>query len=818
MPKIDFKTYLPHFLVVVAFFVLVSIYFSPLVFQGKTMNVHDIVQYQGMTKEINDLRQKYGEEPFWTNAMFSGMPNTLINMNQWGNLVKPIHQFAIQFPKYPASLVIIGLVCFYLMLLAFEVHWMAAIVGAIGFAFSSFTFISLVAGHNAKVACMMYMPLVIAGMALAYKKNWLMGASVFGIGLALQIVNNHVQITYYLIFIGVIYFAVEFINALKIKSLPQFLKATAGLGLAALLAFATHAGYYLSIQEYSKYTIRGKSVLKPLEENKEAIREDGLDRDYVFEYSYSIDEPLTFLMADYYGGASGLAPEKYKNVAKVMRDQGYDPNQVLNGLSAYFGEQRFVAGPMYMGCIIGFLFIFSLFAIKNPIKWGLLAATVLGILLAYGRNFPLLNYFLFDYFPLYNKFRSVTMAVVIPQFCMSLLGMLALQTVINSKKKEEFLKPLYYSLGAVVGLAVLIFIGAGSANFLTQQELDSQLPNWLMDAISQDRKAVRTGDALRTVVFIVLVAGLLYFYFKNKVNQMVTIVSIGLLTLIDLWSVDKRYLNEGVFGKKVMETFYAPNEADQYIMEDKDLNYRVLNLDNPFNESRTSYFHKSVGGYSPAKLRRYQDLVERVISVEMEKMIEKLKKQENAFAETPVINMLNTRYIIAGEDARAVIPNDNALGNAWFVPFIYSVNSPDEEIKALETFNSANTAVIDISKFKTSADKYNVDTTATITLTAYKPYDLTYKSKNSQNGFAVFSEIYYPKGWSATIDGKEAAIKQVNYVLRGLEIPAGEHIVQFTMVNEKYVLGNTIGIIASVLLIAGVLAVAFVSFGKKNNG
>jgi len=815
MPKFDLKAYLPHFIVAIFFILLVSIYFSPLVFQGKSMKVHDIVQYQGMAKEINDMRQKYGEEPFWTNAMFSGMPNTLINMQQWGNLVKPIHDFISRFPAYPASLVIIGMVCFYILLLAFDVHWLAAVIGAIGFGFSSFTFISLVAGHNAKVACMMYMPLVIAGMALAYRKNWLLGASVFGIGVALQIVNNHVQITYYLFFIGLLYFGVELLNAVKLKSFPNFVKATGGLALAAILALGTHAGYFLSIQEYSKYTIRGESILKPLEESKEAVRADGLDRDYVFNYSYSLDEPFTFIMADYYGGESGLAPQKYKNVAAAMRKQGYDPNQILSSLPAYFGGQPFVAGPMYMGCIIVFLFILGMVVVRSPIKWALLAASLVGILLAYGKNFPLLNYFLFDYFPIYNKFRSVTMAVVIPQFCLSLLAVLGIQELINAKKKEEYLKPLFIALAIVGGVLALVFVAAGSANYLSEQELSSQLPDWLMEAIADDRKAVRTGDALRAFLFIGLVGGILYFYLKNKLKDTLALGAIALLVLMDLWSVDKRYLNESLFEKKVFETFYTPTEADQYILQDKDPNFRVLNLDNPFNESRTSYFHKSVGGYSPAKLRRYQDLVERIIAPEMQTLVGKLKKGEDGFGKTPVLNMLNTRYIIAGEQALAVIPNKNALGNAWFVPYVHSVKNPDEEIKALEIFNSATTAVIDDSKFKASASEFSLDTTAKIMLTAYKPYDLTYKSDNSQNGFAVFSEVYYPKGWTATIDGKDAEIKQVNFVLRALEIPAGTHTIQFKMVNEKYVLGNTIGLVCSILLIGGVLVVGFIGFRKK---
>lgn len=815
MSKINFKDYYPHLAVGLFFFIITAVYFSPSVFQGKSINQHDIVQFQGMAKEILDMRQKYGEEPYWTNAMFSGMPNTLINMNQWGNLVKPIHDNVIKILAYPASLVLIGLFCYYVLLLAFDIHFLAAAAGALGFAYSSFTMVSLVAGHNAKVACMMYMPLVLAGMVLAYRKNILLGAAIFGIGVALQIVNNHVQITYYLIFIGLLYFAAEFFGALKSKTVPVFAKASGALAIAALLGFGTHAGYFLSIQEYSKYTIRGKTELKPMEESKEAVREDGLDRDYVFNYSYSIDEPFTFLVADYYGGVSGTSPEKFKNTAKVMRQQGYDPSQVLRSFPSYFGSQPFVAGPMYMGAIVVFLFILGLIVVKHPIKWALFAATIVGILLSYGKNFAVLNYFLFDYFPLYNKFRSVTMAVVIPQICLSLLGILALQEFIKSKNKKEFERPLQIAGATVLGLLALVFLMAGSANFITEQEMGMQLPDWLSGAIADDRKAMRTSDTLRSCVFILLAFGILYLYLKDKLKTNLALGAVAVLVLVDFWSVDKRYLNDNNFEKKLIETFYTPNPADLAIMQDTDPNFRVLNLDNPFNESRTSYFHKSIGGYSPAKLRRYQDLIERAIYPEMQNLITNLKKGSTDFSQASVINMLNTKYLLAGEEEGAVIPNQYALGNAWFVSKVYSVQSPDEEIAALSSFDPNELAVVDASKFKISKDSYSKDSTAKITLTNYKPYDLTYTAENSNEGLAVFSEVYYPQGWTATIDDKEVEIKRVNYVLRALEVPAGKHAIRFVMKNDKHILGNQIGLVCSLLLLSGVIFVGYINFKKR---
>lgn len=812
----NFKSFLPHLIVITLFLAIVSIYFSPQVFQGKSLSSHDITQFQGMAQQILDYRHKYGEEPYWTNAMFSGMPNTLINMNQWGNLIKPIHDFISRIPAYPASLTFIGMICFYIMLMAFDVAPIPAAIGAIAFAFSGNTIVSLVAGHNAKIACMMYMPLVLAGMAFAFNKNRWAGAALFAIALALQIVNNHIQITYYLLFVALAYYVSEAIKAYLSKKTKEFAITTATLALGAFLALGTHAGYFLSIQEYSKYTIRGKTELTPTEDSKEAVREDGLDRDYVFNYSYSLDEPLTFLMADYYGGETSLAPEKYKNVAKAMRQQGYDPNQILGSLPAYFGQQPFVAGPYYMGAIVVFLFVLALFVVKNPIKWALVAISAFAVVLAYGKNLPAVNYLIFDHFPLYNKFRSVTMAVIIPQLCLSWLGVLALKEISEANQPTALLKPFYQALATMAAIIVLVILTAQTGSFLNAQEVAANLPDWLADAIDSDRRAMRTGDAFRALVFIAIAAALLWAFLTQKLKKEWAFAALGVLTLADLWMVDKRYLNERNFEKKAIEKFYTPTEANLYILKDTNPNYRVLNLDNPFNESKTSYFHNSIGGYSPAKLRRYQDLIERAITPEIQKLIQGLRKGSPDFSALSVLNMLNMRYVMAGEEAESVIKNPYALGNAWFVENTIEARNPDEEMAFLQNFNPAATAIFDASKFKFTQKEYAFDSTAKIVLTNYKPYDLTYQTYNTANGLAVFSEIFYPVGWTATIDGSPAEIKRVNYVLRALEIPAGQHTVRFVMTNHKHILGNQIGLVCSLLLIAACGAVVFIYFKKKS--
>jgi hypothetical protein len=812
------KNQLPHLYVIAAFFVIVLIYFLPL-WQGKGLGSHDIVQYQGMAKEIQDNRAKYGEEPFWTNSMFGGMPNTMVSMEYYGNLIKPIHSFTTRIVAYPASLIFVSMICFYVLMLAFDVHFILAAIGAIGFAFGSFNFIGLVAGHNAKLACISYMPLVFAGLVYAYRKNLLIGCALLGVGIALQVVNNHIQITYYLAFICLAYVLVEFYNYLHQKLLPKFFKMSAALLVTAALGLGTHAGYFLAINEYGKYSIRGKMELKPMEENKEAVREDGLDRDYVFNYSCSISEPLMFLMADYMGGASMGSLSLNSETAKALKENGVDPQnirQFIERVPLYFGDQPMVAGPFYIGAIICFLFLLGMIVMKDRIKWALFACSIFGVLLMYGKNFPTLNYLLFDYFPLYNKFRSVTMAVIIPQFCMSIVAVLGLKTLLEETDKKKITKSLFQAAGIMGGFILLIFIMANVGDYSNPSDKLNELPDWLLNAIESDRKSMRTGDALRSFMFIALAVGVIYTFIIGKINKSIAITATALLTLVDLWMIDKRYLNQDSFQKNIIKNYYAPNEADALLLRDTDPNFRVFNLDNPFNDARTSYFHKSIGGYSPAKLRRYQDLIERVMSVEQMTFIDGLKKGEVNTANTPVLNMLNTKYFLAGDDERGVIPNQNALGNAWFVNEVKKVNSPDEEIAALSGFNPSQTAFIDNSKFTVSKTQFDKDSIASIKLIAFKPYQLSYESNSNSDGFGVFSEIYYPKGWTATIDGKEVEIKRVNYVLRGLEIPAGKHTISFVMVNEAYTLGNNIGLICSILLYAGLIGAVVMVIRSKD--
>lgn len=795
------KAILPH-LYTLLFFVLISvIYFYPVVFQGKTVRSHDIVQYQGMAKELTDLRKAYGEEPYWTNAMFSGMPNTLVNMEHWGNLVKPIHNAMNLLFTYPTSLIILSLLSFYVLMMAFGVSLLPSVAASVAFSFSTFNFISIEAGHNAKLACMAYMPLVLAGMVWAYRRHRWQGATLMALASALQVSNNHVQITYYLAFVALAYGVAEaYIHFTKSKMM-DFAKTSAVLALAFVLGLATHAGYFMAVQDYSPYSIRGKAELSA---SDSTAKSDGLDKEYAFQYSYGIDEPLTWLFPNYMGGASSGPLDTKSATYAALRENGYadQAGQILGAAPLYFGDQPYVAGPMYMGAVVLFLALLALVMVADPIKWFLLGISLLAMLLTYGRNFPALNYLIFDYFPMYNKFRSVTMAVVIPQVCFAILAGLGLEAFFSkSIKTQRTSKDLLYTTLGLLGFAVLVYFMATTASYVSPNDELYRFPNWLIQGLMQDRQGMRTADILRSVFFIALAFGVLYFANKGNLSSKWAAVVVAGLLLLDLWLVDRRYLNGDSFEKKVIETYYAPTPADALVLQDKDPNYRVFNLNNPFNDARTSYFHHSIGGYSPAKLRRYQDLIERRLSVELEHIINTVKTGNlNVFDKTPTLNMLNARYLIASEEENGVLRNDSALGNAWFVQDIRTVSTPDEEIDALNYLQPKYSAVINTGKFNIVNKKFTLDSGAYIQQLTYKPYRIEYTTTNDNPGFAVFSEVYYPKGWTATIDGVEQEIKCVNYVLRGLEVPAGNHKIVFEMTNQAHKTGNLIGLIASLLL------------------
>lgn len=804
MFKIDFKKQiLPHLLIIAAFFTVLFVYFSP-AFRGMEIVQSDILQWKGGAQELIDFReQNKGEQSLWSNSMFSGMPSYFVSTQYSGNLFHQVQSYIrFGFPT-PAWHILMFLISGYIGLILMGVRpWLAAL-GAFAYAFSSFTFISLEAGHNGKVLAMAYLPWVVGAAYHAYRKNLWIGAALFGLGLALHLLTNHLQITYYLVMLVGGLGIAELVRAYKLKIIVPFVKSSAVLIVVALLAASTNMGAMLTTMEYGQYSIRGKSELKP---KGAETAGSGLDRDYAFDWSNSKDETFTILVPNYYGGGSqGELGEKSATFKAVEAQAGRQTaKDFTKQLPLYFGDLAFTSGPIYFGAIICFLFVLGLLVIKNELKYWLLVLTVLSFLLSWGKNFETFNYFLFDYLPGYNKFRAVSMGIVIAQFCMPLLGILALEQILSSKNLEEYKKPIMMAAGVTAGIALLIFLFAGSRSVDAKSDemLVKQAGEWLVQAIHEDRASMVRTDALRSIFLILLAAGTLYVVALGKIKAEIAGAIVVLLVMFDLWAVDKRYLNDTNFKRKSQEEFFTITPADEMIRQDKALSYRVFNVQNPFNDARTSYFHKSIGGYSAAKLRRYQDVIEKHIS------------QNNL----SVLQMLNAKYILTGDERNPVQVLPGVLGNAWFVKSVKYVHNPDEELDALgdTTFKPGEVAIVDDSKFKVSQADF-VNEGATINLTEFRSNKLTYESKNTQRGLAVFSEIYYPEGWEITLDGKPAPMIRVNYLLRAMEIPAGQHKIVFAFHPQSFDKGNKISLITSLILLIGTAVVfAIAIIGAKS--
>ncbi|MGV3503319.1 MAG: YfhO family protein [Adhaeribacter sp.] len=797
MRHIDFKAQvLPHLLAVLFFLALTAAYVSPILFEDKSLVQNDILQSKGGSKEILDYREKTGEEALWTNSMFSGMPAYLINTHFPGDFFKYVHQaMTLNLPAVAAN-IFLTLVCAYVLFVAMGMSTWLSVVGAIALAFTSYNLVILEAGHNTKSLAIAYVPLVLAGLLYAFRRGsrhlWL-GTALFAFGLTMHIRANHLQITYYLLLLILVFGLVQLVYAVKEKTLPDFLKTTAVLGVAALLAAGVSFGRLYTTMEYSKYSIRGKSELQ--EANSGEKTSAGLDRDYAFGWSYGVGETMTLLIPDFYGGASQGALDEDSETAKEFAKLGVPPGQMqdlLQALPLYWGDQAFTSGPVYVGAIVCFLFVLGLLVVEKRLRYWLLAGTILSMVLSWGKNFEAFNYFMFDHFPGYNKFRAVSMALVIAQITIPLLGMLGLYRLLQLADRKAAEKKVLLAAAITGGLCLLVALFAGTASFVGVVDAQLEQQQWPLAALRADRESMMRGDALRSLVFILLAAGLLYVYLKHKLSATPATLALGLLILVDLWSVDKRYLDNGDFQKRLVETHFQPSPADQMILQDPDLSYRVINLANPFNDARTSYFHKSIGGYHGAKLRRYQDVIDKHIA------------QNNL----EVLNMLNTRYFITTDPQQPVQRNQQALGNAWFVEKIIPVKTPDEELAALTALHPATEAVVDIAKFPVKTQAFPADGSQ-IRLTSYAPNNLKYEANAAADGFVVFSEIFYQDGWQAYLDGKPVDHIRVNYILRGMPLPAGKHSIEFTFDPREYHLGNTVTLISSLLMLGVVIGGVF---------
>lgn len=809
MKDINVKKFIPYLTAVAVFLIIIFTYFSPLL-EGKKLKQSDITQWKGMSKEITDYRAKTGEEALWTNSMFGGMPAYQISVEYNANLVRFIDKiFTLGLP-HPAGLVFLYFMGFFILLLVLKVDPWLAIAGSIAFAFSSYFFIILEAGHNSKAHAIGYMAPVLAGIILTYRGRLVAGSLLTALFLALELRANHMQITYYLLMVVVLLGITKLTEAIVKKTLPDFLKATGMLAIAALLAVTTNITNIWATWEYGKETIRGKSELTHNKDN----RTSGLDKDYATQWSYGVGESFSLLIPNAKGGASESLGNNEKAMAKA------DPAfaQSIAGQNHYWGDQPFTSGPVYVGAIMIFLFILGLFILKSNLRWWLLSATVLSIMLAWGKNFMPLTDFFFQYLPGYNKFRAVSMIMIIAELAIPLLGILTLNEILKKpeiiKEKQKF---FFLAFGLTAGLALLFyllpqtffsFLSRGEAGAIAEQRASIESGqaaqfNSLISNMETVRVAIFKSDAIRSFFYILLSAALIWLYGLKRINRMVLISVMALLILADMAPVANRYLNKEDFARKSqVENPFQPTEADQLIMKDTDPDFRVLNTTvSTFNDAGTSYFHKSLGGYHGAKLRRYQELIDNHI----------VKNNE------AVLNMLNTKYFIGLDNQRkpAIQINMGALGHAWFVEDYKIVDNADQEIAALTGFNPAQTAIVD-KRFKSSLAGFTPmpDSLATIELTAYQPNKLNYKYSAANTRMVVFSEIYYAKGWNAYLDGKLTPHFRANYVLRAMVVPAGTHEIEFRFEPKVFYTGEKVSFAGSLLLILLLVGYAGFEFNK----
>lgn len=803
-----FKKFLPHILVVIGLLGLALAYMNP-VLQGKELIQSDIVNFLGMSKEIKDFRESTGDEPLWTNSMFGGMPAYQISTLYPSNWSKNILKVFTETIPHPASLLFLLLAGAYFMFIMLGVHWRYALAGAIAFGLASYNVIIIEAGHNSKAHAMAYMAPVIGSILLTYKGRIWLGSALLALFLSLQIATNHLQITYYLLLTVVILGIVKLVDAIKQNQLPQFIKATGLMVFAALLAVGPNFGALWTTADYGKETMRGKSELTAKKESS------GLDKDYAMRWSYGVGETFTLLIPDFMGGSSmnsfladdqSATYQAFVSNRPTTQQEAQQLQQLQQMTTSYWGAQPFTSGPVYLGAIICFLALLAMLVVKSADRWWLLIAFILSIMLSWGHNFAAFSDLFFNYFPGYNKFRAVSMTLVIAQLVLPILAVLGLNAFFEKENKKELQKPLMIATGVVGGLC-LIFAVAPSIflDFMTGQDsnLIGTRYEWLLDALQEDRAGLVKADAMRSLVFILLTAALLFVYQTGKLKAGVAGILISLLVLVDLWTVDQRYLSDDDFDRKSKaKNVITPTEADKQILADKDPNFRVLNLAaNTFNDSKTSYFHKSIGGYHGAKLKRYQELIDTCIS-----------KRNLA-----VWNMLNTKYVITpGADGRpAARQNPLAMGNAWFVEKMNIVENADEELHFLTTdeFNPEEVAVID-KRFedKLSGFQPSKDSTAVIYFEEYKPNYLKYETESSKDQLAVFSEIYFANGWNAYIDGELKPHWRANYVLRSMIIPAGEHTVEFKFEPKIYYTGEKISLAGSILLVLFVIGGVVIDF------
>lgn len=796
MKSISLKqSILPHVIAYVIFLATVVSFFSPIFFQNKKLFQGDIPHHEGIAKQIIDYRKETGKEALWNNRVFSGMPAYLLDVQYQEPLTHLWKALASGFMPSNVGYIFIAMLAAYILLLSFGVSTLVAISGGLAYGMSTFTLISIGVGHDGKVDAMAWIPFVIAGVHIAYHKNRWWGAILTASGLMVEIAATHPQINYYLILILIIYVISQLAVAIQTKNLRSFSYTSAVLCLAALLAIGANFGRLWTIYEYGHYSIRGQSELTVAGEGTAS----GLDKDYAFKWSLGKLETLTLLIPNFYGGSSHTSLGENSYVAAALKKRGIPYLQIrdtLRAMPTYWGDQPFTEGPMYLGILTGFLFCWGLWIVDKPYRYWLLAITVLAVCLAWGKNWSVWNDWMYAYFPGYNKFRAVTTAMVMAQVSSVLMAALALQEIIKQGFTPTVRKGLIYTVAIIGSIWILgldVWHGRNYSSYI-----DSTLPGWLANALQADRKLMVQQDIVRGSLLIGMLGLLLGGYYKKRIQASHLCIGIGILMWLDYYGVGKRYIRDTSYKSQAEINRIDHTPAKAFIEQDKTMGYRVFNLNNPFNDGRTSYYFSSVGGYHSAKLRRYQDLIEHCLKYEHTHILSYISGEVPSLAKLPVLNMLNAKYFIYAPQQGGVITNAHVLGNAWFVQAIQPVGNPWEEISTLRDIDLAHTAVIDTTKF--AITDLNKLAKGTIYLQVYQPNYLVYEAHAVGNGLAVFSEIYYPKGWQAYIDNKPVEIIRANYVLRALAIPAGKHIIQWKFEPGSYRIGSQIMLVSSLLL------------------
>jgi hypothetical protein len=804
--QFSFNKILPHALIIVGFVAASLLYFNP-VLKGKQIFQSDIMQYTGMAKQQNDFRAKTGSETYWTNSAFGGMPTYLLGAKYPHNYIKKL-DLSLRFLPRPADYLFLYFIGFYILLLVLKVDYKLAMLGALAFGFSTYLVIILGVGHNSKAHAIAYMPLVLSGIILTFRRKYIAGFLLTSVAMALEIVANHFQMTYYLMLLVIVLGIAYLIDAYKKIELPHFFKSIVILLAAVILSIGLNATNILATKEYVKESTRGKSELTINPDGSPKAISSGLDKDYITEYSYGILESFNLFIPRFLGGGS------YENIGKDSKTYdafislGATPIQAINETKhapTYWGKQPIVEAPAYVGAVILFLFVLGLFLVKGRLKWWLLGGTIMALLLSYGKNLSFLTDFFIDYFPLYNKFRAVSSIQVILELCIPILGIFGLVKLFSDSETEDNkLRALKYTTIITAGLSLIFLLFKGSlfdfVGIRDGQYIQAYGQSFI-DAIKEDRKAIFTTDTLRTLVLVLLSAGTIWMFLKKKLSQNLVIIAFAVFIVFDLVVVDRRYVNNDDFVSaiQVQKPFQA-TAADLEILKDT-THFKVLDLSvNPFNSARTAYFHNAFGGYHAAKPRRIQDLM----SYQVEK---------NNFE---VLNMLNVKYIIQSSQDGQPVPslNKDANGNAWFVNNLKVVKNANTEIKALDTLNTKRVAVLE-SNWKKANQNFTLDSLATILLTDYKPNYLQYQSNNSNEGFAVFSENFYGQGWQAYIDGEVKAHVRVDYVLRGMEIPVGNHTIEFKFEPQVIKTGSGIALGSTIILVLLIIGGLFYEFKKK---